>query len=541
MEVPVGDTPADPADAGNAHPLVPQFRIRYYTLEQRVITALQESFGDVTVLGRIGDDVDEFSVSFQEHVHLFSPDELDTFQTNLGVLQRRVREAHDASLDASHHGRPEPTHLVYTGQRGRPRIVIDPHFLRQAAIDRDTTKIARAINCSRSTIRKALLEQGLAQPGQHPFPADPQEPQPRPVRAGHLTDPELDAKITNLWLYYPNTGITMLYGMLRRLQHPTSRKRISASLARVDPVRRVFDRVRIKRRVYSVPGPQALWHHDGQHGLIRWGVVMHGFIDGHSRLVTGLRASNNNYASTVLDVFLHAVNLWGVPSRLRGDHGVENIQVAAYMEMHRGVRRGSYIWGRSVHNVRIERLWVDVTTQFGAKWHSFFTLLEVRHGLDVNNKNHIWLLHYLFLPDINTDCVFFAESWNMHRIQTKGRPTRSPWDMWYFDQLEYGVRGDRLSIEELEVYGIDWEGLHQQDAGQGNPAGGSSSWVGRVGPPPNLSKVPLDPPVVDGLTEADTLALLAAITPLLERGGEGVLVRRWEVAIAFLHARHPYF
>lgn len=86
-------------------------------------------------------------------------------------------------------------------------------------------------------------------------------------------------------------------------------------------------------------------------GLIRWGIVIHGFIDGYSRLITGLRASNNNWGETVLDLFLEACRLYGVPSRLRGDHGVENLLVAAWMETHRGLRRGSYIWGRYVSNI----------------------------------------------------------------------------------------------------------------------------------------------------------------------------------------------
>ena len=81
-------------------------------------------------------------------------------------------------------------------------------------------------------------------------------------------------------------------------------------------------------------------------GLIRWGIVIHGFIDGYSRLITGLRASDNNRGQTVLTVFLDAVRHWGVPLRLRGDHGVENLLVAAWMNVHCGERRGSYIWGR---------------------------------------------------------------------------------------------------------------------------------------------------------------------------------------------------
>jgi hypothetical protein len=82
--------------------------------------------------------------------------------------------------------------------------------------------------------------------------------------------------------------------------------------------------------------------------LIRWKIVIHAFIDGYSRLVPGIRASNNNRSETVLQLFLECAEECGLPSRVRGDHGVENVLVAAYMEEHRGVTRGSYIWGRFV-------------------------------------------------------------------------------------------------------------------------------------------------------------------------------------------------
>lgn len=83
-------------------------------------------------------------------------------------------------------------------------------------------------------------------------------------------------------------------------------------------------------------------------GLIKYKIVVHGFIDGHSRFITGIRASNNNNSDTVLDVFKEAVAANGLPSRVRGDHGGENVRVAAYMIEHRGDHRGSYIWGRYV-------------------------------------------------------------------------------------------------------------------------------------------------------------------------------------------------
>ena len=84
---------------------------------------------------------------------------------------------------------------------------------------------------------------------------------------------------------------------------------------------------------------------DGVIGLICWKIVVHAFIDGYSRLVTTMRASNNNCADTVLDVFVDGVHSYGLPSCVQGDHGVENLQVAAFMENFRGLGCGSYIFG----------------------------------------------------------------------------------------------------------------------------------------------------------------------------------------------------
>ena len=81
-----------------------------------------------------------------------------------------------------------------------------------------------------------------------------------------ISDAELDAVITELRSHFQRAGITMLDGMLRYLGQQVPRERIRQALLRLDPVHRVFERIRIRRRVYSVPGPNALWHHDGQHG-----------------------------------------------------------------------------------------------------------------------------------------------------------------------------------------------------------------------------------------------------------------------------------
>jgi hypothetical protein len=85
-------------------------------------------------------------------------------------------------------------------------------------------------------------------------------------------------------------------------------------------------------------------------GLIRYKLVIHAFVDGFSRYVTGIQVVNNNWAATVVALFHKARAQHGTPSRLRGDHGVENVLVAAAMEDIRGLNRGSYIWGRHIHS-----------------------------------------------------------------------------------------------------------------------------------------------------------------------------------------------
>ncbi|KAK0543243.1 hypothetical protein OC846_006487 [Tilletia horrida] len=100
----------------------------------------------------------------------------------------------------------------------------------------------------------------------------------------------------------------------------------------------------LKRREYFVPFVNSLWHIDGHHKLIRWKIVIHGAIDGKSRLVTYLQAAGNNRAETVARLFVKAVNSRGWPSRLRGDHGGEIWIVGRIMEEKRGAwdaaRRG---------------------------------------------------------------------------------------------------------------------------------------------------------------------------------------------------------
>ncbi len=167
-----------------------------------------------------------------------------------------------------------------------------------------------------------------------------------------------------------------------------------------------------------------------------------------------------------------------------------------------------------------------------------FAMLELQHGLDINNSNHIWLLHLIFLPTINNSLQFFAESWNEHQIQIRGGPNRSPSDMFYFDMLVHGVRGEPLTEmmdhDELEVYGIDWEALQEEDVRQSQLNNnsiqeGGSSWIGNTGPPANLSEVVVHSPNSPFEEEAERL-IFSSIEQWLGQADDN------SVSLAWLHA-----
>lgn len=209
-------------------------------------------------------------------------------------MRNDVRLHYERLLDESHSGHPSVLERVPTGHRGRPRIVIDREFLAFAHQHRSTAGIARFLGVGVTTVRNALIEYGIAPSGQNPFPShdnlppqpppddlfDPQLPVPEilpeelhriPTQTSsnisEIDDATLDTLILRLRTHYRRAGITMIQGMLRRLGHRVQRERVQQALLRVDPVRRVFERIRIRRRVYNVPGPNSLWHHDGQHGV----------------------------------------------------------------------------------------------------------------------------------------------------------------------------------------------------------------------------------------------------------------------------------
>lgn len=135
---------------------------------------------------------------------------------------------------------------IENGRRGRPRFDITSNQLTYlASLSFTWIQIARMLGISRMTLYRRRAEFGmLRQVG-------------RTVR-----DNELLRLMREMRSEFPEMGEVMVLGRLRALGYSVVRDRVRRAIRETDPINTALRATTgpLARRVYSVPGPNSLWH-----------------------------------------------------------------------------------------------------------------------------------------------------------------------------------------------------------------------------------------------------------------------------------------
>jgi hypothetical protein len=175
--------------------------------------------------------------------------------------------------ESSNIGHVEPVTVELSGRCGCPQKVVNMEYLNEAmdaSRHISLTKLAKVLGIHHNTLRMYLKK----------YKVD--------YKFSDMSNEDLDLLVKTFRVENPDSGIQYLIGFLRRHGVRVQKRRVTASISHVDRLGhrlRQRQRAKVRRQNYQVTCPNALWHIDGHHKLILWGIVIHGCVDGYSRTV----------------------------------------------------------------------------------------------------------------------------------------------------------------------------------------------------------------------------------------------------------------
>ena len=176
------------------------------------------------------------------------------FQAQLAELLRCLRDIsqqwqqhldhYEANMAATSYS--APVVRPHSRQPGRPRFHITREQLQYlASMSFSWTQIAQILGVSQMTIYRRRVEYGMLN-----------------YVSRNITDEELRVIVDQIRRDLPTLGETMMWGHLRSMGFRIARERVRCAIRETDPLHTAL-RWRgdiTRRRPYSVPGPNSLWH-----------------------------------------------------------------------------------------------------------------------------------------------------------------------------------------------------------------------------------------------------------------------------------------
>ncbi|KAH6954064.1 hypothetical protein BKA56DRAFT_603786, partial [Ilyonectria sp. MPI-CAGE-AT-0026] len=196
------------------------------------------------------------------------------------------------------------------------------------------------------------------------------------------------------------------------------------------------DEFRRRRTGWTCPGPNFIWSIDAYDKLRPYGFEIYAGIDAYSRYIPWFFVGFSTHTSIGVGLqYLSVVRELGfTPRIIRADRGKETPVVAGlhwYHSSQTGRERvqpltgeavpiqfkDCFVYGKSIHNVKIESWWNRLCKGRSQFWRTVFGTL---HTIGLFEPSQIYdqiALLYIYMEPLDTDLRGFVRVWNNHYIR----------------------------------------------------------------------------------------------------------------------------
>lgn len=214
-----------------------QGRLEYYLERLEVILSNTHRIKNVLDSSPQPNNADEMSV-------------LDHYRRSISEVLMHLNRVYteiDRSLDAylSSSATAYQSGTVHSSRRGRPKFdITEDQLTYLASLSFKWKQVARMLGVSRMTLYRRRVEFGMVPQGRN------------------IQDRELVRVIREMRSEFPEMGEVMVLGRLRSLGYHVIRDVVRRVIHETDPINTALQATTglLVRRVYSVPGPNSLWH-----------------------------------------------------------------------------------------------------------------------------------------------------------------------------------------------------------------------------------------------------------------------------------------